>query len=61
MALTSYAAFSLDVPAVVVGSFVTGNDVAGGAMGAIDAASVEGTDVDTVGMTSLEFVAMSPM
>jgi len=58
MALTNSTAFSPDAP-VVVDYAVTGNVVASGAVGASEAASVEGAVVDTVGMTSLEVVAKS--
>ena len=49
MAFTSSVVFSVDVPAVV-DSVVIGSVVAGGAVGANDAANVEGTAVVTVGM-----------
>jgi len=59
MALTNFATFSLYAH-VVVDSVVTGKAMAGGVVGASEAASVKGTTVDTVGMTSLEVVANLP-
>ena len=59
MALTNLSASSPSAPAAYVDSAVTGNDVAGGAVGASEAASVEGTVVDIVGMTFAEVDAMS--
>ena len=56
--MINLSASCLDVP-IVVDSTVTGNVVAGGAVGANEAASVEGTVVDTVGMKFVEVVAMS--
>jgi len=58
MALTNSATFS-PYAHVVGDSTVTGNVVAGGAVGASEAFSVEGTAVDTIGMKSLEVVAKS--
>ena len=57
MALTNLSTSSLGV-LVIVDSIVNGNDVAGGAVGASEAASVEGTAVDIVGMTFAEVDAM---
>lgn len=59
MAFTNSSAFSPCVPVATVDSAVTDNVVAGGAVGANDAASVEGTAIDIVGMTVLEVVAKS--
>ena len=59
MALRSYVALSTGAPAVVVDFVITSNVVVGGAMGVSDATSVEGTVVETVGMTVLEVVAKS--
>lgn len=59
MDFTSSTVFSIDVPDAVVDSVVIGSVVIGGAVGANDAASVEGTVVDTVGMTVLQVVAKS--
>jgi len=53
MALFNLSTSSLDVP-IVVDSAVTGNDVAGAAVGASEAASVEGTAIDTIGMMFAE-------
>lgn len=57
MALTSFAAFSPDAPTTDVDYVVAGKAVASGAVGAKDAANVDGTDVDTVGITCVEEVA----
>lgn len=59
MAFTSSAALSPDAPDVVVDYVVTGNVVAGGFVGASEAVNVEGTIMDTVGMTVLEVVVNS--
>jgi len=59
MALTNFTAFFPDAPTAIVDSTVTSNIVVGGAIGASEASSVEGTAVDTVGMKSLEVVAKS--
>lgn len=59
MALTNSSISSLDVPVVVVDCVVTSNAVAGGAIGASEATSMEGTVVDIVGMTFVEVVEMS--
>jgi len=59
VALINSVAFYPCAPVVVVDSTIIGNIVAGGAMGASDATSVEGTVVDTVGITSLEVVSKS--
>jgi len=58
MALTNYVALSLDAH-VVVDFVVTENVMAGGAVGSSEASNVEGTVVDTVGMTYLKVVAKS--
>lgn len=57
MALTNYASFSPNALAIV-DFVVTGNVVASGVIGASEAASVEGTTVDIVGMTFVEVVAL---
>lgn len=59
MALTNSVVFCLSVPVIVVHFAVTGNVLVGGAVGANDVASVEGTDVDIVGMIVLEVLAKS--
>lgn len=59
MAFTISATFSVDVTTAVVDLVVIGSVVASGAVGANDAAIVEGTVVDTVGMTVIEVVAKS--
>jgi len=59
MALTNFVSFSTDVLAADVDFVVTGNVVAGGAVGASEDANVEGIAVDTIGMTFVEVVAMS--
>ena len=58
MAFTNSVVFSVEVPAVV-DSVVTGSTVAGGAVGAKEAANVEGAAVVTVGMEAVEVVAIS--
>lgn len=59
MALTNSVAFSPDVPDVVVDSDVTSNVVADGAVGASEAAIVEGTIVDIVETAFAKVDAMS--
>ena len=59
MALINLSASSPDVPTADVDSVVTRNVVAGGVVGASEAASVEGTIVDTFGMTFADVVAIT--
>ena len=59
MALTSSAAFSPDALATDVGSVVASKDITSGAIGAKGVASVDGTTMETVGITFVEEVATS--
>jgi len=56
MAFTNSIVFSIEVP-VVVNSVVTRSVVVGGAVGAKEAANVDGTAVETVGITVCGVVA----
>jgi len=58
MDFTNFVVFSVDVP-TAVDSVVIGSVVAGGAVGANDAANFEGTTIEIVGMKVLEVVANS--
>jgi len=58
MAFTNSVVFSVEVP-VVVDSVVIGSDVAGGAVDAKYAANVEGTELETIGITVYGVVANS--
>jgi len=57
MALTSFVAFSPDAPATDVASVVSRKVVASGVGGAKDAASVDDTAMEIVGITFIEEVA----
>ena len=59
MALTNFAASSPDAPAADVDSIETGCVVGMGAVRAKEAANVEGTIVEIVGMTFVDVVAIS--